>query len=60
MSVNTAGVAGGSAQFNEYHFGDRPAQAIYLRGTSESLCVNLNATTITGPIFSANVEWVEF
>lgn len=42
-----------------WDFGDRPAQAIVLRGTAQGLCINLSSTTITGGIFSASVEWTE-
>lgn len=40
-------------------FGIRPSKAVVLRGTSESLCVNLNGITITGPVAGISVEWTE-
>lgn len=43
----------------EWNFGDRPSQAIALRGTSEILAVNLGGNTITGGTASINVEWTE-
>jgi hypothetical protein len=40
-------------------FGDRPAQAIVLRGVAQTLAVNLGGTTITGGSFNINIEWTE-
>jgi hypothetical protein len=40
-------------------FGDRPSQAIVLRGTTQVLAVNLNSTSITGGNFDISVEWTE-
>lgn len=42
-----------------YNFGDRPGQAVVLRGTSQVLALNLNSTTVTGGSFDFAVEWTE-
>lgn len=43
----------------EWTFGESPAKALYLRGTSEVLSLNFNSTTITGPVLGVYIEWVE-
>lgn len=40
-------------------FGDRPSQCPVLRGTTQVIAVNLNATTVTGGSFAINIEWTE-
>jgi hypothetical protein len=40
-------------------YGNRPSQAIVLRGTSQVLAVNLNGATVTGGAFDINIEWTE-
>lgn len=40
-----------------FDFGNRPGQAIVLRGTAEVLAVNLSATTVITPSFNV---WIEF
>lgn len=40
-------------------FGDRPGQAIVLRGVAQSLAINFNAGSFTGAIISIDVEWSE-
>lgn len=40
-------------------YGNRPAQAIVLRGTTQVLAVNLNGVTVTGGAFDINLEWTE-
>ena len=40
-------------------YGNRPGQAIVLRGTSQVLAVNLNGATVTGGAFDINVEFTE-
>ena len=52
---NGSGTAGGS----EEEFNVRPGQPIILRGVTEQFCINLNGTSITGPVSAAFVEWVE-
>jgi hypothetical protein len=42
-----------------FDYGNRPAQAIVLRGTGQVLAVNLNGVTVTGGAFDINVEWSE-
>lgn len=42
-----------------YEFGNGPSQAIVLNGTTQQLCVNFSATTITGGIASICIEWTE-
>lgn len=43
----------------EWDFGNRPSKAIVLRGTSENLAINANATSITGGIMDVDIEWTE-
>lgn len=43
----------------EWTFGNRPAQAIVLRGTAENLVINFNSTTVTGGTISIDIEWTE-
>lgn len=59
LSIGTAGGAGNVGPLNQWDFGVRASKPIILRGVSEQLCINLGGITITGPIFSASVEWVE-
>jgi hypothetical protein len=40
-------------------FGDRPAQAIVLRGATQQLAINLNGVTVQGPSIDVSVEWTE-
>jgi hypothetical protein len=40
-------------------FGNRPSQAIVLRGVSEGLSINLNAITSTGNLFDISIEFTE-
>ena len=42
-----------------WEFGTRGTKPIVLNGTSQVLAINLNATTVTGGICSADTEWVE-
>lgn len=42
-----------------FDYGNRPAQAIVLRGATQVLAVNLNGVTVTGGAFDINVEWSE-
>lgn len=58
---NRVFISGGAttASSNSFDvFGDF-AQAVVLRGTSESLCINLNGVTINSPSLNLWVEWVE-
>jgi hypothetical protein len=50
-------VAGSGPQI--WTFGERPSQAIVLRGTSQVLAVNLSSTTVTGGSISCDIEWTE-
>jgi hypothetical protein len=60
MVVPAASAQGnGSGGFSVWDFGIRPSKPIYLRGANEQLCINMSATTVTGPVFSAFVEWTE-
>lgn len=54
-----SGVVTADAGRCEMTFGDRPGQAIVLRGTSEMLAVNLNATTISSSSFNISIEFTE-
>lgn len=42
-----------------FEFGKEESQEIVLRGTSEVLALNLNATTLTGGVFNGFIEWTE-
>lgn len=55
----TAGLLESTGVSSEYEFGFGPEKAITLRGVAEQLVINLGATTITGGILSAYVEWTE-
>lgn len=46
-----------SIAFNFDH--DGKTQGVYLRGTSEGLCVNLNGGTFSNPSLSIDVAWYE-
>lgn len=50
---------GGSSPLVTWEFGNRPGKAIILRGTSEVLAINLNGVSITGGIYSCDIEWTE-
>ncbi len=43
----------------EWNLGNKPGQAIVLRGTAQVLAVNLNSTTVTGGSISVSIEWTE-
>lgn len=43
----------------QWVFGNNPGQALVLRGTSDYVCVNLNATTLTGNVISIDAEYSE-
>jgi len=51
--------AGGNQNELTWEFGNRPSQAIVLRGTSQQLSINLNGASITGGIADLSVEWTE-
>lgn len=40
-------------------FGNRPSQAIVLRGVAQQLAINLNGVTIAGPSVDITLEWTE-
>jgi len=42
-----------------WEFGNRPAQCIVLRGTSQMLALNLSSTTVTGGVADCSIEWTE-
>lgn len=56
IAANTTATVGNDITLD---FGDRPAQAIVLRGTSQLLALNFNATTVTGGSASISIEWTE-
>lgn len=43
----------------DWQFGNRPGQAIVLRGTTEGIAVNLNNVTVAGGSFIITCEWTE-
>lgn len=51
--------AAGNAPILTWEFGNRPTQAVVLRGTSQVLAVNLNSVTVTGGSISCSFEWSE-
>lgn len=53
-SFNVSGLTGGQAIFE---FSD--GQPFILRGATEQLCVNFNATSITGNQIAISIEWEE-
>jgi len=56
--IPTTGTAA-SSQFYEFDFGEWAEKAVVLRGTSQVLALNLNATTVTGGAWTCWVEWSE-
>lgn len=54
--ATTATVAEGPI---EWTLGNKPGQALVLRGTTQVLAVNLNGVTITGGSLSVDIEWTE-
>lgn len=42
-----------------FEFGDGQGKEIVLRGTAQSLCLNLNTTTISGGSLDIDIEWTE-
>lgn len=55
LAVTASGLTGGVIEWDLRESG----QSVVLRGTTELLCVNFNAATITGPVFSISIEWSE-
>jgi hypothetical protein len=56
-AVTTSVSAAGLAQIIEWDFdAERP---LFLIGTTQQLAINLNSTSVTGPVFSISVEWSE-
>lgn len=42
-----------------WDFGNRPSQAVVLRGITQVLAINLNSVTISGASFDISIEWTE-
>ncbi len=61
FSVPVVAIGGNASAQTELivSFGDRPGQALILRGTSETFALNLNSTTVSGNSFSVWIEWTE-
>lgn len=57
--ISFALTATASAGPDVWDFGNRPSQALVLRGTSQVLAVNLNGVTVTGGSLSVDIEWTE-
>lgn len=52
--------ATGASEHINFDFGNRPSQAVVLRGITQVLAVNLNGNTLpTGTKLSISVEWTE-
>ena len=47
------------ADIRELTFGTEEDQGIILRGTSQSLCLNLNETVLTNALVDVSIEWRE-
>lgn len=58
-SATSTGASSALIQGLIWEFGNRPAEAIVLRGTSEVLAINLNTTTLTTPTINISIEWTE-
>lgn len=58
-SIRDAIVASNTINQVLWDFGNRPSQAIVLRGTSQGLVINLNGATVTGSIADIDIEWTE-
>lgn len=61
FSIPVVAIGGNASAQTELveSFGNGPGQALVLRGTAESLAVNLNSATVSGNSFSIWVEWTE-
>lgn len=53
------GATGTTSDEAVFDFGNRPGQAIVLRGTAQVLAINLTGATITGGSVNMYVEWTE-
>lgn len=42
-----------------WDFGDRPAEAVILRGVAQELCINLSSTTLGGSALNGSFEFTE-
>lgn len=42
-----------------WDFGNRPGQAVVLRGVAQGLAVNLNTGSVTGGLIDVSIEWTE-
>lgn len=51
--------SGSAASLIDWFFGDRPAQAVILRGTNQVIAINLGGVTVTGGQISGSIEWTE-
>ena len=58
LSVPATNLSGAADRIS-WTFGDRPSQALVLRGTSEVLAINLNGATYATPSFDLVIEWTE-
>ena len=56
LTINTVGALNDPFIFEFSNGGEQP---ITLRGITESLCINFSGATITGPLITATVEWIE-
>jgi ABC-type transporter Mla subunit MlaD len=54
ITFNNTGITGGDVILDFV-----TGQPLILRGASQQLCINFNATTVTGNIISVSVEWQE-
>lgn len=53
IAFNQNGMTGGDILWDFRH------QPVILRGNTQQLCVNFNATSVTGSLISIDVEWTE-
>lgn len=49
----------GNGNYVEFDFGNRPGQAITLRGAAQSLCLNFNGASAAGSSVDVFIEWTE-
>lgn len=55
----TAALLGTIGTQTIWDFGNKPAQAVILQGTSNLACINFNSSSITGGSVSFSYEWTE-
>lgn len=54
-----APLTGGAVQVTVFEFGTTSNQAVALRGTAQSVAINLNGTTVAGGSLAVTIQWTE-